>query len=118
MPVIIKPTNEIIVDLGVQNNGPAHAYLTHQCRLHMDKYVPYSGDTGRVHLRENVTETTDAVIYKAPYAHAQYVGYTTGPVINYTTPGTGPYWDQLMWDAEKDDVLKEVQDYIDFRGGK
>lgn len=119
MPVIIKPTSEIIVDLGIQENGPAHAYLTHQCRLHMDKYVPYSGSyKNPIHLRENVAETTDAIIYMAPYAHAQYVGYTTGPVVNYTTPGTGPYWDKLMWTAEGSEVIKDVQNYINLRGGK
>lgn len=118
MPVIIKPTSEIIVDLGIQQNGPAHAFLTNTCRLHMDKYVPYSGDTGHIHLRENVEETTDSIIYKSPYAHAQYVGYTTGPVVNYTTPGTGPYWDELMWDAEKGEVIQEVQHYIETHGGR
>lgn len=118
MPLIMKPTSVIIEDLGIQENGPAHAYFTHQCRLHMDKYVPYSGDTGHVHLRENVEETTDSIIYKSPYAHAQYVGYTTGPVMNYTTPGTGPYWDKLMLSAERQDVVDDVQRYVNTHGGK
>ena len=118
MPVILKPTSVIIANLGIQENGPAHAYFTHRCRLHMDKYVPYSGDTGHVHLRENVEETTNLIIYKMPYAHAQYVGYTTGPIVNYTTPGTGPYWNHLMWSVEGKDVEKEVQDYVNLRGGR
>ena len=37
------------------------------------------------------------------------------PEENYTTPGTGPYWDKRMVSAEMQDVVKEVQDYI---GGK
>lgn len=118
MPVFLKPTSVIIADLGIQNKGSTHAFLTNTCRNHMDKYVPYSGDTGHIHLRENVTETPDLVIYKMPYAHAQYVGYTTGPVVNYTTPGTGPYWDKLMWSAEKNEVIKEVQNYINTHGGR
>ena len=40
-----------------------------------------------------------------------------GKVVNYTTPGTGSYWDKRMVSAEMQDVVKEVQDYID-RGGK
>jgi hypothetical protein len=48
----------------------------------MDKYVPR--DTGN--LRDNVDKGIDYITYESPYAHAQYVGYTTGPVVNYTTP--------------------------------
>ena len=118
MPVYIKPISVIETDLGIQENGPAHSFLTHTCRIHMDKFVPYSGDTGHVHLRENVVETKDSVIYESPYAHAQYVGYTTGPVVNYTTAGTGPYWDKLMVSAEMPQVEKELQDYINLHGGK
>lgn len=118
MPVKLKPTSTIIANLGLQENGPVHKFLTNTCYNHMDKYVPYSGDTGRLHLRENVSMTPGYIIYHMPYAHAQYVGYTTGPVVNYTTPGTGPYWDKLMWTAESNEVIKEVQDYIDKRGGR
>ena len=117
MPVIIKPTSVIAVRLGIQEGGPAHKFLTNDCYNHMDKYVPYSGDTGRLHLRENVSLSADSIVYHMPHAHAQYVGYTTGPVVNYTTPGTGPYWDELMWSAEGEDVIQEVQEYIETHGG-
>lgn len=118
MPVIIKPTSTIIAYLGLEQNGPAHKFLTNTCYNHMDRYVPYSGDTGRLHLRENVSMMPDAIIYHMPYAHAQYVGYTTGPVVKYTTPNTGPYWDKKMWSAEGSEVIKEVQKYVDRRGGR
>ena len=76
----------------------------------MDKYVPR--DTGM--LRDNISKTTNSITYESPYAHAQYVGIVHGsPVKNYTTPGTGPYWDKRMWSAEKNKVIKEVQDYVD-----
>ena len=39
-------------------------------------------------LRDTTTMGADYITYEQPYAHAQYVGYTTGPVANYTTPGT------------------------------
>ena len=117
MSVKMKPTSVIKVRLGIQQGGPVHAFLTDACYRYMDKYVPYSGDTGRLHLKENVSITTDTITYEMPYAHAQYVGYTKGPVVNYTTPGTGPYWDKRMWSAEGQDVIQEVQDYIN-RGGK
>jgi len=118
VPIFMKPTSIIIADLGLQDSGPVHATFTNSCRNHMDKYVPYSGDTGRIHLRENVAMTKSTITYKMPYAHAQYVGYTKGPVNNYTTPGTGPYWDKLMWSAEKNEVIEEVRNYFKRRGGR
>lgn len=118
MPVTLKPAKVIKADLGIEEGGEAHAFFTHDCRLHMNKYVPYSGDNqNRDHLREEVAETVDTITYEVPYAHAQYVGYTTGPVVNYTTPGTGPYWADEMWNAESEDVLKELADYIKLHSG-
>lgn len=118
MPVKIKPTSQIKARLGIDPNGRVQKLFTNTCYKHMDKYVPYSGDTGRYHLRENVDIQADSITYETPYAHAQYVGYTKGPVRNYTTPGTGPYWDKRMVSAEMQDVVKEVQDYFNKRGGK
>lgn len=81
----------------------------------MDKYVPK--DTGI--LRDNVDKGADYITYESPYAHAQYIGEVHGsPVVNYTTPGTGSYWDKKMVTAEMQDVVKEVQDYVRKRGNR
>ena len=112
MPVKMQPTSVIKAHLGIEPNGRVQRYFTHRCRTYMDKYVPK--DTGD--LRTIVDEEPDRIIYDSPYAHAQYVGFTKGPVRNYTTPGTGPYWDKRMWSAESQDVVREVQDYVN-RGG-
>lgn len=108
MSVIMKPTNVIIANLGVQPNGPVHRFFTNTCYKHMDKYVPKRDGE----LRNVVTILPNAIIYDMPYAHAQYIGFTKGPVTHYTTPGTGPYWDKRMVSAEMQDVVKEVQDYM------
>lgn len=108
---MIKPISEIHASLGIEPNGPVQRFFTDTCRKHMDKYVPK--DTGM--LRDTTTMGADYITYEQPYAHAQYVGYTTGPVVNYTTPGTGPYWDKQMWTAEGQDVIKEVQGYVNGR---
>lgn len=108
MPVKMKPTSVIKANLGIEPNGKVHRFFTNTCYKHMDKYVPKRDGN----LRTNVDIQSNRIIYESPYAHAQYVGHTTGPVVNYTTPGTGPYWDKRMWSAEKQDVVKEVQDYI------
>ena len=113
MPVKMKPTSVIKARLGLNPNGRVQKFFTNTCYKHMDKYVPM--DEGN--LRTNVDIQPDSITYESPYAHAQYVGYTKGPVVNYTTPGTGPYWDKRMVSAEVQDVVKEVQDYVN-RGGK
>ena len=117
MSVKIKPTSVIKARLGIQPNGPVHYFFTNTCYKHMDKYVPMSDLPSKGDLRTVVDIRPDSITYEMPYAHAQYVGYTTGPVRNYTTPGTGPYWDKRMVSAEMHDVIKEVQDYIN-HGGK
>ena len=109
MPVKLKPTSEIKARLGIEPNGRVQKFFTNTCYKHMDKYVPQ--DEGN--LRINVDIQSDSITYESPYAHAQYVGIVHGSEVkNYTTPGTGPYWDKRMVSAEMQDVVKEVQDYI------
>lgn len=113
MPVKMQPVSVIKARLGIEPNGRVQKFFTNTCYKHMDKYVPMDkGD-----LRTNVTVDINSITYESPYAHAQYVGYTTGEVRNYTTPGTGKYWDKRMVSAEMQDVVKEVQDYVN-HGGK
>lgn len=78
----LKPISVIKADLGINPNGPAQAFFTDTCYKHIDKYVPK--DIGN--LRNNVDKGIDYITYESNYAHAQYVGYTTGPVKKYTTP--------------------------------
>ena len=114
MPVKIKPASVIKARLGIEPNGRVQKFFTNTCYRYMDKYVPK--DTGA--LRETVAIDSNSITYEQPYAHAQYIGEVNGgKVVNYTTPGTGPYWDKRMVSAEMQDIVKEVQDYID-RGGK
>ena len=104
----MKPISQIKANLGINPDGPVQAFFTDTCVKHMDKYVPK--DTGA--LRTNISKTRNSVTYESPYAHAQYVGYTKGPVRNYTTPGTGSYWDKKMVSAEMSEVVEEVQKYV------
>lgn len=107
----LNSLDEITKRLGIDPTGKVQSFLTNTCRIHMDKYVPM--DTGA--LRENVNETSDSITYESPYASYQYYGERADgshKVSNYTTPGTGSYWDKRMVSAEIDDVISEVQDYI------
>lgn len=113
MPVRIEPTSIIKVNLGIEPNGKVQTYLTERCYAYMDKYVPK--DNGL--LREIVTIDSDSITYEQPYAYAQYIGVVNGhPIANYTTPGTGPYWDERMKSVDMQAIVTEVQNYIN-RGG-
>ena len=114
MAVKLKPTSQIKARLGIEPNGRVQKFFTNSCYKHMDKYIPL--DKGN--LRTIVDIEDNSITYESPYAKYQYYGVRqdgTHQVQNYTTPGTGTYWDKRMVSAEIDDVVKEVQDYI---GGK
>lgn len=109
----LNPISTIKANLGIEPNGRVQKFFTNTCYRYMDKYVPKDNGV----LRTDVTIKADSITYEQPYAHAQYVGYTKGPVKNYTTAGTGPYWDRRMVSAEINDVVREVQDYIRRKNG-
>ena len=115
MPVKVKPTSVIKARLGIEPNGRVQRYFTNTCYRYMDKYVPMDeGD-----LRTNVDIQPHSITYESPYARYQYYGVRedgTHQVKNYTTPGTGTYWDKKMWSAERQDGVREVQNYVN-RGG-
>lgn len=116
MPVKIKPTSQIKARLGIEPNGRVQKFFTNTCYKHMDKYVPQ--DNGE--LRTVVDIQPNSITYEQEYAEYQYYGMRkdgTHIVQNYTTPGTGPYWDKRMVSAEMQSVVKEVQNYVN-GGGK
>ena len=144
--VIMKPISIIKANLGIQTNGPVHAYFTKRCAEHMDNYVPL--DEGELAYDTRTIET-NRIIYNAPHAHYMYEGKVMGPnipikkngiIVGWCSPKdkpkhytgmnidyskskarghtqAGPYWDKRMWSAESQEVIKEVQEYVN-RGGK
>jgi len=105
----MKPISTIKANLGIEPNGRVQRFFTDTCYRHMDKYVPK--DIGN--LRDIIDKGANYITYESNYAHAQYIGVVHGsPVRNYTTPGTGPYWDKRMWSAEGQEVIREVQEYV------
>lgn len=142
MSVKLKPTSVIKARLGIQNKGPAHAFLTQTCYRYMSQFVP--GGTAS-HINQNVDIQTDKIIYQGPDSHYLYIGkkyvdpkykkgafyspdfgywsrpgitkINSGENLKYHTPGTGSQWDKRMWTSKGDEVVKEVQNYID-RGCK
>ena len=114
MSKILKPTTTIMAYFKINPNGEVQKFLTNTCYRYMDKYVPM--DTGD--LRTIVTIGDNYIDYEMPYAYYQYIGmredgtHVINPE-NYTTKGTGTYWDRKMWSAEKYDVINEVQRFIE-----
>ena len=100
--------NKIIREYGLQPNGPSHLYMSKRCEERMRKYVPKREGV----LRIDTTVKPGYVKYNRRYAHAQYIGYTKGPVRHYTTPGSGKYWDRKMKSAEGDLLTREVGNFM------
>lgn len=103
--------------LGIDVNGRVQRYFQNECYKYMDKYVPYREGN----LRKNVDlGDPTKIVYNMKYAEYQYYGQRkdgTHVVTNYTTAGTGKYWDRRMMSAEGQDLVNKVQKYIN-RGGK
>lgn len=113
--VKLNSIDKIKKRLGLEPNGRVQAFFTQTCYNHMDKYVPQRDGN----LRTIVDIQPSSITYEQEHASYQYKGQRedgTHKVQNYTTPGTGPYWDKRMVSAEMEQVVKEVQDYVN--GGK
>lgn len=62
--------------------------LANQALADMNQYVPM--DEGILRMSASIDIDGKAVNYNTPYAKAQFYGTFS----NYTTPGTGPRWDE------------------------
>lgn len=119
----LKKVSEIIMDFGLQEFGEGHNYFAECCKFRMQKYTPNSkGDGGEWStLNDPRIDAQCNLWYETSYAGYQYYGKRkdgTHKVENYTTPGTGPYWDKQMLSVEKDDLVKDMQEWIKKRGNK
>ena len=120
MPVKMKTTRYIVANLGLEDKGPVHAFFTATCAKAMDKFVPFREGTlaETVILDGNPTENVgvDTITYSQPYARYQYFGISkNGKQFNYSKDKhqlATSYWDREMWSANKQDIVKQVQDYV------
>ena len=93
--------DKIIDKFGMTDSESADLFLANTCFRRMQKYVPF--DTGA--LSTTVTVKPKSVTYEQPYAHKQY---TT----NKGKGIRGKYWDRKMVSAEKDIIIKEVEEFV------
>lgn len=136
--VNLKPTSVITARLGINHKGPVHKFFTNTCALHMDKYVPFRtgalAETVVINGKTTSNVKEDEIVYAQKYAIYPYLGirknaefemngesYRLYKNMRYRTDKhslSGPHWDKRMWSAEKDSIIKEVQNFIKKRGDK
>lgn len=132
--VKLEPTSKIKAYIGITPTGRVQKKFQNSCYRHMDKYVPYRKGSLR---REVDLSDPKRIVYEVPYALYMYKGkkmvmdngksayysptygywskkpkHATNVDLVYHTPGTGPYWDERMKSAEIDEVIREVQEFI------
>lgn len=135
--VKMNSTNKIIKDHGLDRNGRVVRHLRDTADRLMTPFIPM--DNGM--LRRNKTYPSNHEIkYTSPYAKYQYYGKMyispklgvsgillksdrwwspkgekktpTSKKLKNHTSGTGPKWDKLMLQRRKDDLVKDVENYI------
>lgn len=129
--VKLNSSNKIIKDHGLDSNGRATRFLRDEADRLMNPFVPM--DNGM--LRRNKTYPNASTIkYTSPYAHYQYTGklmltksgssyakkgekkFYTNKKLKYHTSGTGDHWDKLMLQRHRNNLTKDVQNYINSGG--
>jgi len=120
MAIRINSLEKIKKRLNIEDGGKAHSFFINLCYKKMDKFVPMSAKESAGNLRTIVDINTNSITYQSPYASYQYFGKRkdrSHVVKNYTTPGTGTYWDKKMKSAHMQEIVKEVGNYVKTHGG-
>ena len=125
--VKMNSVNKILKDHGLNKDGRVTRYLRDDADRLMNSFVPM--DNGM--LRRNKTyPKNNEIKYTSPYAKYQYYGklmlakngsawaklgekkVKTSKNLKYHTSGTGAKWDKLMLQRRKNDLIKDVENYI------
>ena len=125
--VKINSVNKILKDHGLNKDGRVTRYLRDDADRLMNSFVPM--DNGM--LRRNKTyPKNNEIKYTSPYAKYQYYGklmlakngsawaklgekkVNSSKNLKYHTSGTGAKWDKLMLQRRKNDLVKDVENYI------
>ena len=125
--VKINSTNKILKDHGLDQDGRAIRFLRDDADRLMNPYIPMQNGM----LRRNKTYPSNHEIkYVSPYAKYQYYGklmltkngsswakkgekkVVTNRNLKYHTSGTGPKWDKLMMQRNKNTLIKDLENYI------
>lgn len=125
--VKMNSTNKILKDHGLDQDGRAIRFLRDDADRLMNPYVPMQNGM----LRRNKTYPSNHEIkYISSYSKVQYYGklmltkngsswakkgekkVVTNKNLEYHTSGTGPKWDKLMMQRNKNTLIKDLENYI------
>ena len=125
--VKINKSAKIIKDHGLDKNGRITRFLRDEADRLMNPFIPM--DNGMLR-RLKTYPTTSTIKYTSPYAKYQYYGKLmlakngsswaklgekkrlTSKNLKYHTSGTGPKWDKMMIQRHKNNLVKDVENYI------
>lgn len=129
--VKINSVNKILKDHGLDKDGRTVRFLRDDADRLMNPYIPM--DNGM--LRRNKSYPSNHEIkYISPYAKYQYYGklmlakngsswakkgekkVLTSRNLKYHTSGTGPKWNELMMQRNKNTLIKDVENFIKIGG--
>ena len=129
--VKINNVNKILKDHGLNEEGRVIKFLRDDADRLMNPYIPM--DNGM--LRRNKSYPSNHEIkYISPYAKYQYYGklmlakngsswakkgekkVLTSRNLKYHTSGTGPKWNELMMQRNKNTLIKDVENFIKIGG--
>jgi hypothetical protein len=115
--------------LGLEKDGPGQEHLRDTFDRFMDPYIPL----GSGPLKNTKTyPSKHSIKYTSPYAHYHYIGKKaigaskpkgvkrtiSGMDMKYTgAPKRGPKWDKRMYSDRKNDVLRDLENFLK-KGGK
>ena len=126
--VKMNPVNKIIKDHGLDKDGRVVRHLRDTADRLMMPYIP--GGAGGQLAKLKTYPSNHEIKYTSPYAHYQYTGkamvaengsawakkgekkHYSGKKLKYHTSGTGPKWDKIMMQRRKNDLIKDVENYI------
>lgn len=126
--IAINKPKKIIQDHGLDKNGRVTTFIRNDMDRLMAPYVPGGADGELEKLK--TYPNNYSIKYISPHAHYQYTGkamvaqngsawakkgekkHYSGKKLKYHTSGTGAKWDKLMLQRRKNDLVKDVENYI------
>jgi hypothetical protein len=126
----LNPIGQIIKDKGLDADGSVQAFHTNNVMRRIIKYMPYrTGATIKIMIvQTNIREPY--LVLDVPYGKYIYYGKkmvgeapksVTDEPLNYTktkNEQAGPFWDRRLSAEEGAILARELQNYINRRGGK
>ena len=123
--VEMKPVNTILTRLGVSKTGDVQRFVTSTINRRITRYMPFR--SGALATKLKFVKGPTEIEALGPYARYQYYGKVmvgkapktvTDRDLKYDktkNPQAGPHWDRRMMAAEKDQIVAEVQAYVNRR---